>query len=267
MFFARNIKILRQLKGLTQDEIAQELKTKRPTISGYENNVALPSIPMLIALADYFKISIDNLLRTDLDQLSKNQLNDLLSGYDIYVKGTQLRVLATTIDNNNTENIEVVNEKARAGYKSGYSDPEYISELPKFHLPFLSKEKKYRTFQITGDSMLPVPDRSFVTGEFVQDWNFIKTGDPCIVLTLDDGIVFKIVENNIDKDNSFKLISFNELYEPYNVHVSEIKEIWRFVNIISNEMPEKMASEERILNELKELRGEINEVKKVIRKK
>jgi len=267
MYFANNVKALRKRLGLTQDELAKHLNTKRSTISGYENNVAGPSIQMLIALSDYFKISTDNLLRVDLSIQSNKQLEELLSGYDTYIRGTQLRVLATTINEKNTENIEVVTEKARAGYKSGYADPEFISELPTFHLPFLSKDKKYRTFQISGDSMLPVPDKAYVTGEFVQDWNFIKSGEPCIILTIDDGIVFKIVENNIEKNRTLKLISFNELYEPYNVHVSEVKEIWKFVNIISNQMPEKMTSEEKIFKSINELKEEIEAVKRVVGRK
>lgn len=261
MYFPNNVKILRQRLGLKQQEVADLLKTKRSTISGYENDVALPGIQMLIELSDFYKISIDILLRINLAELSDAQIDDLIEGFDIYTKGTKLRVLATTVDDNNEENIEVVSEKAKAGYKNGYSDPEFISELPKFHLPFLSKERKYRTFQINGDSMLPVPDKSFVTGEFVQDWNYIKTGTPCIVLTLDDGIVFKIIENNLKATKSFKLISFNEMYEPYDVHVSEIKEIWKFVNLISNEMPEKLSTNDKILNEIRDLKHDIKLLK------
>jgi hypothetical protein len=63
--------------------------------------------------------------------------------------------------------------------------------LPGFQLPFLSKQKKYRTFQLSGDSMLPIPDGSWVTGEYLQDWNDIISGNAYIVFTIDDGIVFK----------------------------------------------------------------------------
>lgn len=266
MFIPTNVKILRQNLGLTQQELANELNTKRSTVSGYENNVGLPGIPMLIVLSNFFKVSIDTLIKVDLSKFSRTQLDELLAGHDVYIKGSELRVLTTTVDDKNEENIEVVNEKAKAGYKNGYADPEFISELPKFHLPFLSRNKKYRTFQISGDSMLPVPDKAYVTGEFVQDWNFIKDGEPCIILTYDDGIVFKIVENNLKKNKTLKLISFNEIYEPYPVHANEIKEIWRFVNLITNEMPEKMSSNDQILNEIKNLKFEIENLKQNILK-
>jgi hypothetical protein len=44
--------------------------------------------------------------------------------------------------------------------------------------------------------MLPIPDGSWVTGEFVQDWHDIISGKAYVVFTINDGIVFKVVENN-----------------------------------------------------------------------
>ena len=53
-------------------------------------------------------------------------------------------MLTTTVDSKNKENIEVINQKASAGYRTGFADPEYIKVLPTFQLPFLSADKKYR---------------------------------------------------------------------------------------------------------------------------
>ncbi len=39
--------------------------------------------------------------------------------------------------------------------------------------------------------MLPIPEKAWVTGEYIVDWKELKTGEACVVLTLDDGIVFK----------------------------------------------------------------------------
>src|SRR5204863_2002257 len=111
------------------------------------------------------------------------------------VRGTKLRILATTVDSKNKENIEVVPLKAKAGYKSGYADPEFIKGLPTFQLPILYNDRKYRMFQISGDSMLPIPDKSWVVGEYVENFNDIKDGHPYILLTNDEGIVFKMAYN------------------------------------------------------------------------
>jgi transcriptional regulator with XRE-family HTH domain len=261
MYFADNIKFLRKRRGRTQDEASVGLGLKRSTLSGYENGVAEPGIEVLVSFSSYFNVSVDTLLKVDITKLSESQLGELERGYDAYVRGSNLRVLATTIDQSNNENIELVPEKAKAGYTTGYADPEFISELPAFRLPFLSDSKKYRTFQLTGDSMLPIPEGSWVTGEFLQDWYNIVTGQAYIVFTLDDGIVFKIVEDRISEGGRLVLYSLNPLYEPYEVHISEVKEIWRFVNYISSEIPDPVIPEKQLIKTVAGLKHDLQRIK------
>jgi len=261
MYFTSNIKFLRKRRDRTQDDVAVALNLKRSTLSGYENGVAQPGIDILVSFSGYFNMSIDTLLKIDMTRLSESQLGELERGYDAYVKGSNLRVLTTTVNSENRENIELVAEKAKAGYTTGYADPEYIGELPVFSLPFLSDKRKYRTFQLKGDSMLPIPEESWVTGEFLQDWMNIKTGKAYIVFTLNDGIVFKILENNISKDGKLVLFSLNPLYEPYEVHISEVKEIWKFVNYISNELPEPVLPEKQIFQSIAIMKTDLERIK------
>ena len=145
--FSKNIKLLRKRKGRTQDEAAIALGMKRSTLSGYENEVAQPTIKAMLAFSKYFGVAIDTLLKVDLTELQDSQLRQIERGYDVFINGSKLRVLATTVDPSNNENIEIVPEKAKAGYTGGFADPEYIEVLPTFQLPFLSKEKKYRVLK------------------------------------------------------------------------------------------------------------------------
>ena len=261
MFFNSNIKLMRKRRGRTQDEVAFTLNMKRPTLSGYENGVAQPGIRQLIAYSEYFGISIDTLIKIDLSKLRESELRQLESGFDVFVKGSKLRVLTTTVDSANNENIELVSEKAKAGYTRGFADPEFVRKLPVFQLPFLSPERKYRTFQISGDSMLPIPDGARVTGEFVHDWNTLKNSEACIVLTLDEGIVFKIVENRIEKEGKIGLISLNSNYKPYKLAVVEIHEIWRFIHYISEELPSGEVSPADLANTLNQLKQDVALIK------
>ena len=212
IYFDANIKLLRRRANRTQDEVAAALRMKRSTLSGYENRVAQPGMDVLLQFSEYYRMAVDTLLRVDLAGLSETQLRQLEHGEDVFVRGGNLRVLASTVNSENEENIELVPVKAQAGYTSGFSDPEYINELQVFQLPFLSSEKKYRTFQLQGDSMLPIPEKAWVTGEFVQDWKAVKTGEACVVLTLQDGIVFKILENRVEEEGNFMLYSLNPLF-------------------------------------------------------
>ena len=143
MYFNTNIKFLRKHRNRTQDDIAFALNMKRSTLSGYENGVSEPNLEALVAFSKYFGIAIDTLVKVDLSSISPIQLSQLERGYDVHLKGSNLRVLATTVNNDNDENIELVTEKAKAGYATGFADPEYIKVLPTFTMPFLSRDRKY----------------------------------------------------------------------------------------------------------------------------
>jgi transcriptional regulator with XRE-family HTH domain len=261
MFFSSNIKFLRKRMGRTQDDVAFSLQTKRSTLSGYENNVAEPGMDALVAFSVYFNVAIDTLVKVDLTKLPESQLRQLEKGFDVHIKGSNLRILTTTVGYDNDENIELVTEKAKAGYKTGFADPEYISVLPTFRLPFLSRQKKYRTFQVSGDSMLPIPDGSWVTGVFVQDWNTLRDHDAYIILTMEEGVVFKVVESKIKSSGKLVLHSLNPVYEPYEIAVNDIREIWQFVNFISSEIPNNTTVDTfQLAQTVKKLREEVKAI-------
>jgi len=63
-----NIKYLRKINKLSQDDLAKIIDTKRTTISNWEMGVAHPKVEELIKLSAYFDISIDKLLFVDLSK-------------------------------------------------------------------------------------------------------------------------------------------------------------------------------------------------------
>ncbi|MFN4122379.1 MAG: XRE family transcriptional regulator [Flavobacteriales bacterium] len=256
-----NLKILRKIKGLSQEEVAEKLGLKRTSISGYENGTSEPSVEGLIKFSKLYNISIDSLLCEDLSSKGQAYVEKLTSGNILDLEGKHLRVVATTVDRDNNENIELVPISARAGYVSGYADPDYIRVLPTFQLPFLSKNKKYRTFPIIGDSMPPVSEGSWVTGEYLQNWNFIKDGYPYIVITVDEGIVFKILYNRIAQNGSLLLCSTNPMYAPYELPIGQIKEVWKFVHFISGELPEPNLEKGELTNTVMQLQREVTLLK------
>ena len=156
MSVGNNLKLLRKRKKLSQEEISTTLGLTRSTYSGYENGVAQPNIDNLISLSEYHSIPIDELVKKDFEQFSEADWQRIDQGMYTDVKGMKLRVLTALVNEDNEELIELVPLKASAGYTSGYADPDYLKVLPTFTLPFLSKDKKYRSFPIKGDSMPPV---------------------------------------------------------------------------------------------------------------
>lgn len=262
MIFSNNVKLLRTRKNKTQDIVARELGMSRSTLNSYENgSVKNPTLEALVGFSKYYKVSIDTLVKMDLGKLSGFQLSELERGHDVYITGSKLRVLATTVDSENQENIEAVNIKAKAGYKNGYADPDFIKKLPTFQLPILYNDRKYRMFQIDGDSMMPIPDQSWVIGEYVEDWYDIKSGHAYILLTQEDGIVFKNVFNQLKKKKKLELHSLNPEYKPYDLDATDVKEVWKFCNFISSEIPERVRHKDELLGLVEKMEEELMVIK------
>lgn len=232
-----NLKLFRKRLGKSQEEVAKGLGTNRSTYSGYENGVAQPNLESLKTICRYFNVTVDEFINTDFKKFSSKDWNVFDSQNKDRAEGSRLRILATIVDNNNDELIELITEKAKAGYSTGYGDPQFMEEMPRIQLPFLSKERKNRAFQVSGDSMLPVKEGAIVVAEFVQNWLDIKSNTPCIVVTKEDGIVFKILYNQINENQSILLFSNNTFYEPYSVDVKNVLEIWKMKAIISEDFP------------------------------
>lgn len=64
--FKKVFKHLRQARGLTQEELAKQLRVSRSRIGMYETGERQPDFDTLEMIADYFNVDIDYLLgRTD----------------------------------------------------------------------------------------------------------------------------------------------------------------------------------------------------------
>jgi transcriptional regulator with XRE-family HTH domain len=212
----KNLKYLRKLRGWTQEEFAQKLRIKRSLLGAYEEERAEPRIDILEVVADMFKLTLDDLLRKD---VSDNKTN--------YLAKRRAQKLA-----NGRTDIPFVPIKAAAGYLAGYGDPEFIDELNTFTLPMLAGGD-YRAFEIVGDSMMPTPSGSVIVGERVSSLDDVKSNQTYIVVSKNDGIVYKRILKNNKQKNKMTLVSDNPSYQPYTVNADDIIEVWQAQMIIS----------------------------------
>ncbi len=258
VFFPTNLKFLRERKKMSQETVAANLLFTRSKLAALESGMTKAHQPEdLLAIAEYFKVSVDTLLKVDLPKLGAFKMRELEMGNDVYMAGSKIRVLAITVDQNNKENVEFVPVKAKAGYRNGYNDPEFIATLPKFSMPNLPSTGTFRMFPTMDDSMLPIPENSEVITQYVEDWTAIKPDTLCIVILKgDQDFVFKQV--TVLEEGQILLRSLNKLYEPYLVPSGEVVEIWKYYKYQSSELPDGPTDLQQVKRLILDVKEEIH---------
>lgn len=251
---SENLKYLRKKKGLTQQQFADVMEIKRSLVGAYEEERADPKYDLLKKIADFFELSIDDLINEKItDKWTPKPKGD----------SSNVRVLSITVDKEDNENIELVQVKASAGYLNGYSDPEYVSTLPRFSLPIF-KQGTYRAFEIKGDSMLPLPSGSIIIAEYVENWNDLKVSETAVIISKNEGVVYKRLNSKFKADKGLRLSSDNPIYDPYTISAEDILEIWKAKAFISTELPQPMAEPtiENLTTMMAQMQRSISNLKK-----
>lgn len=241
----QNLKYLRKLRGWTQEEFANKLGIKRSLLGAYEEERAEPRIDVLETVCDMFKLTLDELLRKDLSESKSNYM----------ARRRAMKLAAGRAE------IPFVPVKAAAGYLAGYADPEFIDELNTFTLPMLTGGN-YRAFEIVGDSMLPTPSGSVIVGEKVENLEDVKNNVACIVVSRNEGVVYKRVQKNGRQKNKVTLVSDNPSYHPYSVNADEILEMWQAQVVIARANTQHRWDMNQLSHIVSDLQEQVSTLKK-----
>ena len=231
-------------------------RSKRSLLGAYEEGRAEPGLNYLLKMSKIFDVPVDDLISEDLTDPQKQK-----EVFKKDIEGKKLRILSITVDKDDNENIQLVPQKAAAGYLNGYSDPEYVSELPTFYLPIFSSGS-YRAFEINGDSMLPIASGSIIIGQYAENWKDIKNDKTYILVTQNEGIVYKRVFNKIKEKGFLTLVSDNPAYSSYDVSAEDIVEIWEAKAFLSTQFPQSEMSIEKLTNMVIDLKAEMGKMNK-----
>ncbi len=244
-YAGKNLKYLRKLRGWTQEDFATRLKIKRSLLGAYEEERAEPRLEVLELVSDLFKVSLDELFLKDLGETKGS-----------YIAKRRAQKLATepTV-------IQFVPVKAAAGYLNGFADPEFIDELNTFTLPMLAPGQ-YRAFEILGDSMLPTPSGSIIVGEKVEDLEAVKTSNTYIVVSRQEGIVYKRVMKNPRSKQKLTLVSDNPVYQPYQVDANDIVEVWQAQMVITRANLQQRWDVDQLATIVTNLQEQVSSLKK-----
>lgn len=61
----KKLKEMRKAEGMTQEQLAEKLQINRVNYTRYETDVTRPDDETLIAIADFYNISLDEMLGRD----------------------------------------------------------------------------------------------------------------------------------------------------------------------------------------------------------
>ncbi len=72
MKLEENLQKFRRMRGLSQEELAAECQISRQAIAKWESGESIPTIDKLIFLADFYKVSLDELVgrKTDIELMN-----------------------------------------------------------------------------------------------------------------------------------------------------------------------------------------------------
>lgn len=250
---AKTLKYLRGEKGSKQAEIAEFVGVTISTWSNYEVGKSEPDLETIVKIANFFKISVDELLsgvqairkkdesRNQGKSTGKSTANSTANVLDETNVAPYNRIpKVVTVDTAGNDNIVLVPLRARAGYLAGFEDPEFIQTLPSYRLPGLT-HGTFRMFEVYGQSMVPTFHESdLIICRYVENLLEIRDDRIYVVVTHREGVVVKRVVNRAQKDGKLILNSDNKRhpgeFPPIVVGPDEVLEVWHAVAYISRQM-------------------------------
>ncbi|MGE8527194.1 helix-turn-helix domain-containing protein [Chryseobacterium rhizosphaerae] len=251
--FSDNIRFLRGKREKTQQELADLLSITRSRYVSYEDGRSEPSIEMLLKVSQSFHVSIDLLVSVD---IRKYPIEETLNLPDNRI------ILPVLVDHLGNDTIEIISQEEAENYLEGYRDIQYIGNLQRIALPFLT-HGKYRAFPGEGNSMPPFRRGSYIVGKYVEGIDHLKPGKTYVFVTLNEGIIYKRFMGK--RKNRIWVSSDNSFYRPYDILIEEVLEIWQYASGIFPEDFESDETEDLDMKEMfMELKKDIKELENKI---
>jgi transcriptional regulator with XRE-family HTH domain len=323
---SNNIKYLRRLNGLTQEQFARRIGIKRSLLGAYEEARANPNLENLKTIAQVFGTSVDSLIKTDIRKIRETPgislsqsttgiiannppqstfepqkveprpfvnipepqpiakiMNDIFQPKEEnYHHEKPQNYLADNetsfqhfVDNHlhtisNPAKIEVeipqktvnkltplVKANAIKEYLANCQKVDYLRSLPTISLPFVNSERS-RAFEMGNDFPL---QNSIVVGNGISDWSEVKDGKFYVLLTAQQGVIYRRVYNQVKIKGALLLSSDNPTIPSFEISIKDVVEIWEVNSFISQQLPEPHISLERVKDLVDDLTHELDRLR------
>lgn len=328
---SNNIKYLRRLNGLTQEQFARRIGIKRSLLGAYEEARANPNLENLKTIAQVFGTSVDSLIKTDIRKIRETpgiSLAQSTTGImpqvapqsrlqpeptpierpftnttepqpvakiveDFFQEKTEVHVapqrpiqqrsyLADNetsfqqfVDNhlhtfsnsakteveptqkNNSKLIPYIKNGVVKEYLANCQKSDYLRSLPTLSLPFITTDKN-RAFEMGNDFPM---QNSIVVGTGISDWSDIHDGKFYVLVTTQQGVIYRRVYNQVKIKGALLLSSDNSNIPSFEISIKDVVEIWEVNSFISQQLPEPHISLERVKSLVDDLTIELDRLK------
>ena len=172
------------------------------------------------------------------------------------------RVLTIVSNGQDDERIVHVPIPAQAGYAGDMATPTFIQDLPSYTLPdYKYKVGTHRSFDVSGDSMEPTLfEGDKVICSFLEPtlWETAMKDNYVYVIVTRGDIVVKRAFNHLKEEKHIKAHSDNNFYQPYEIPIGDIREVWYVRAKISPFLPSPMNIQNMLRDEVRELKMIVN---------
>lgn len=258
-FIGKNIRKIRTIKKLSQQDFAKIFNLARPSVGAYEEERAEPKIDTVIQIAHHFGLSVDVLLTKELT------INELYK-FDIF-KSIEGDALAVSDKDELKEETPLVYANSELEYIVNFGNKDFINNLPSIQLPNV-KEEKTRAFEVEGAEM-EYNNTGLHNGDILLCIPADKTSEDALVL---DKIYVVITTEKIwvrrlhSRKNGLEFISDNPGYGTISLQKEDLLELWEAVGVYSTYLKPPTRIEERVADLEKKYSEITEQIKKLERK-
>ena len=88
----KQLKLLRETAGKSQLEVCSALNIEQSTLANYENDKRIPKLEILIKLAEYYKVSVDCILGSEIAMIIFTKMDWQIGTFEKNVKSWEYRM-------------------------------------------------------------------------------------------------------------------------------------------------------------------------------
>ncbi|MBD3581750.1 helix-turn-helix transcriptional regulator [Flavobacterium selenitireducens] len=231
--FGKNIKKIRSVHGLSQQQFAEMFDLKRATLGAYEEGRSNPKMDTVIKIANHFTLDIEELLTKELTVNRLLRFNETITTSSVKSQDSVF------------EGIPCVTKENKDAFLDSLISPTRIA-LPMIFLPFTTPTDK-TAFVVEDATMsagpLPLLPKDTVIGEKVELNDLgMASGKLAVVATKGQLLLRKMTVSG----NSVALQASQPGIDAIEIPMSSLSAVWLVRHVFHYNLPSENEVEKRL---------------------